>query len=478
VGRALVVGAFLVHPIVLASAVQPGLDFGMLVFTLCALAAVLEGRRWLVVASGLLLVFSKEPGVLLYGMIVALYLWRHALRQWLPNGAYWLGVAGSGAALLLNLVHGGLLSAVLFAGVLAALLVRRPTPEPMEWRAAARGALGQWMLLLPLVAVFGYMAARALAAAAPGAGAPPVVWANTGSSTLVATVFRAGVLDVSTLSVLALMLVIGFLWIPTGIMLLDLGVGTARRARRAAARVMPGVDERALGVATAALLGSIWLLSRYQTYSNARYYLPVYPLALLVSYASLVRLGASTRTRTAAFAVLGLLLAVSATRTVDPVSRALWGTFAVGDRPLLVSTSLTGECCGAGRDQLVYNLEFTQLDALTSEALSVIRPRPGTVIVVPPLGDWHTIGPVDARSGRRTLARSGVLTPPTLPAPVAYAFASELSDAWYLELPYLDSSEALRRLAERFEVSAPARVELDGYAMDVRRLRPKPAPAR
>src|SRR5215204_4304126 len=93
VGRALVVGALLVHPIVLAAVVQPGLDLGLLVFSLCALAAALEGRRWTLALFGFLLIFTKEPGVLLYGAIVAVWMWRRVERMLSPDDATRVGTA-------------------------------------------------------------------------------------------------------------------------------------------------------------------------------------------------------------------------------------------------------------------------------------------------------------------------------------------------------------------------------------------------
>src|SRR5215218_5841655 len=112
------------------------------------------------------------------------------------------------------------------------------------------------------------------------------------------------------------------------------------------------------------LVAYVWLLSRFVTFSNARYYLPIFPLVLLVAYASAVRLRIPPAARAGGAAALATLLAVSAVRTVDPVSRGLWGTWQMGERSLLSVTSLTGECCGHGRDQLAYNLEFTALATL------------------------------------------------------------------------------------------------------------------
>jgi hypothetical protein len=93
VGRSLVVGAYLVHPVVLASVVQPGLDLGLLVFSLCALAAAVEGRRWALVFFGVCLIFAKEPGILLYGAIAAVWLWRRCSSMLSPDDASRVGIA-------------------------------------------------------------------------------------------------------------------------------------------------------------------------------------------------------------------------------------------------------------------------------------------------------------------------------------------------------------------------------------------------
>lgn len=481
VERSLVVAAFLVHPVILASAVQPGLDFGMLIFSICALAAVLEGRRWAVVLFGVLLVFSKEPGVLVYGVILLVALWRDALRRLIPNGAYWLGVVVLAALTLLNLIRFNVLSAATCALLLYVLRLRREPPARVPVRAIARAALAEWTLALPILLVFGYMATNAVRGAlaaryATTASAPPVVWSNAGPGALIMTLFRPGTVDQSTLAALALMLVVSFLWVPTALFLTDAAIGASRRSRSLPPRALAGTDAAALGLVTAALVGEIWLLTRFITYGNARYYLPVYPLALVVGYAALVRLDVSRAIRSAVLALLVVLLGVSATRTIDPVSRALWGTFTPGDRSMLMITSLTHECCGAGRDQLVYNLEFTRFDQLTSDATEQIRPNDSTTIILPLFGNWFTVDQLDARTHRRTLARTGTVSPRVVTALEAYQPAGHVPTAWYFEIPYLDNSVSLDRLNEVYEIGAPAFVARDGYAMAVRRLRLRAVP--
>ena len=479
IGRALVVACFLVHPVVLGSAVQPGLDFGVLVFSLCALAAAVEGRRWTFVGVGLFLVFSKEPGLPVYGVIAAAYLWQHGLLQIIPGGARWLAVVVIGLGTIVNATTGNFLSATLFAVMLLAVDWRALRPARPPLRAVMRVLVGHWPLALPVLFVGGYLGSNLLLnainparSAEPGAQA---VWGNTGAGALVKTVLRPGVMDQQTLVALAMIFILGFLWLPTLVTLLDLLIGVVRRRGRQAARHMAGVDTATLGIIAAVVIGELWFLSRFRTVANARYYLPLYPLLLMLAYGALVRLGVSRHYRTAAFALLAVLLGVSTVRTVDPVSRALWGTFKVGDHAMLRMTSLTGECCGFGRDQLVYNLQFTAFDALQNAAYASIRPSDSTALVMPIFADWFTVGPLDADTRRRTMRRERVVTPPILNSVHAFR-VPRLPASWYVEMPYMDNAEALFHLAKVYALGAPRRIEVDGYSMNVRTMRLRPPP--
>jgi hypothetical protein len=93
---------------------------------------------------------------------------------------------------------------------------------------------------------------------------------------------------------------------------------------------------------------------------NVRYLLCIYAAALLLYAVAVSQDDVRAYWRWGATAVLGALFALSSFRTVDPVSMATTGTFDFGTHKMLKMTALTGECCGHGRDQLVYNLEFLQ----------------------------------------------------------------------------------------------------------------------
>ena len=469
VGRALVVGTYLVHPVVLAAVVQPGLDLGLLVFSLCALAAAVEGRRWMLVLFGICLVFSKEPGILLYGAIAAVWLWRRCSGMLSPDDAARVGIAALVFLGFLCLIQHETPSAVFFLSAAAVVVWRKRRPLHPVGKGVVVAVLREWPLAVPVLLFLGYLVYYKLrASAAPDAA--PVLWGGGGGAiVLVGTLLRGGVLDPSTRSSLALMFVVGFLWLPTLWILADLAVGAVRHVGNRPARALAGVDRPALGFIVVVLLAEVWLLSRYVTFSNARYYLPVFPLVLLAAYAALVRLRLRPPARLGLIAVSTVLLAISAVRTIDPVSRAIWGTFSVGDHSLLSITSLRNECCGHGRDQLAYNLEFTHFASLQDVLYERLKPTDSTVLVLPPFGDWYTVEWIDRETHRRTMRSAGAVRPRVVQAQDAYDLSAVR--AWYVDMPFIKDTVFRVLLTRRFDIGEPCRVERGGYAIAVREMR-------
>ena len=69
-------------------------------------------------------------------------------------------------------------------------------------------------------------------------------------------------------------------------------------------------------------MGTLVALTRFITYGNVRYLMAGTGLLLAVAYVALVRLGLAPTVRRVALGVYAVLLAVSAVRTVDLVSRS------------------------------------------------------------------------------------------------------------------------------------------------------------
>ncbi len=466
--RTLTLAALVVHPVVLANMVQPGLDFGVLVFSVAAMAAVVTGHRMLLVLFGIGAVFSKESGALLYAMLLAAYAGVFLLPRPIPTRLSVASVVAAitGAFVLWRLPTWKSAPLVSLAVGLAVFLALRPRDLPAEFRPRALWNRLRPLvpLALPLVLFAAYLGYRTTLPQ------QPVLWqGDTGSGSILRLLlkphFRASVWNY-----LLLLLVLGFLWVPTSAVVLDAARGARRLLSRRPARPVPGADRDMVLFVTWLTVGAVYLLTRFITFANARYVLPVYPLMLVLTLAALLRLGMPRGWRLGGLAGVVALLALSVVRTVDPVSRALWGTFPVGEHDLLRMTSLSGECCGKGRDQLTYNLQFTAFDDLQRAALAQLQPvARGRTVGASYHGDWFTVGPLDAGS-QRSLATTdaGQKTAFILDRPAGRTPPDTLS---YLAFPYadhgyvLDSAQTSR--GGGYAIVRADTTRADGYAMPV-----------
>ena len=164
---------------------------------------------------------------------------------------------------------------------------------------------------------------------------------------------------------------------------------------------------------------------------------------------------------------------VSTVRTVDPVSRALFGTFPFGDRALLNLTSITHECCAQGRDQLGYNLEFTTLAALMDDALAATKAGDSTLVVLPDSTNWHAIPLLDARTNRRTIDSTEAVVPLVVEADSASLYAPARPRGVYLALPNGPAPRGLAQLAPAFVIGPERRFSRGPYQLSAYPLTPR-----
>jgi hypothetical protein len=265
--------------------------------------------------------------------------------------------------------------------------------------------------------------------------------------------------------------VLSFSWVLTALLL----VAALRLAASSRARA----TLRSLAVSKAALLflvlffaAAVFALTRYETYANVRYLLPLAPLLILVSVVSLEIALPRPAARRATLVVLFVLLVASNFRTLDPVSRMVWGTFPFGRHRLLQMTSWSNECCGYGRDQLVYNHEYLKFHDLQNAMFHDIRPQTRTVFVANLWADWWLAGRITP-DGARTLRLSGTER-------VHYASPSSLEKrrsppetAYFVAFPNFDNNEELRTLRRSYQVVSRKTYEQSGYAITVYTARRK-----
>ena len=409
--RALLSAVFLLQPPFLASVLQPGLDLPVLVGTIWTIALLLERRWFWTAAVGIALVFSKETGILLYALVLGCY-------------ATWF--------------------------------VRR-SPGPLA--ARLRELLPTWPVIVPLAAVAAYLAFYKVFR--PG---QPALWTGEGTDTPLVKQFLVPRVNAYLGSYLALLFVLNFAWIPSSWILADAVVGIGRFMRRLPRRAVGGAEPQLLALLALLFAATVYALTRFLIFSNVRYLMIASALLLIPSYAALLRLSLAPRLRRVSLVAYALLLVISAERTVDPISRRLWGTFPFGSHEMLRMTSITGECCGMGRDQLPYSLEFARLHEVSDDALAALAPDSTTLLVIPEQTNWYTIGPLDARSHRRSLRRTGTF------APMVATHGEVMKNVrpnrfTFLALPNANLPRALANLGVYYEWGPPRRFERDGYAI-------------
>jgi hypothetical protein len=416
VERAQATAAFMLQPSLLAAVLQPNIDLPVLAGFVWCLVTLIE-RRWVwTVLVGLAMVFSKETGVLLYGVTVACY-------------ALWL-------------------------------VVRDHRP----WRARAVAVLRMAPLALPIVVFGAYFVAYRVFRPTSGA-----LWEGYTRKTSMVEQFIVPRFDAFTAAYLAMIFVLNFAWIPSLAVAADLVRGVRARLGHQA-RAAAGLDGGIVALLAIVTTSVAYFLTRFATFTNPRYVLAAVTMLTAMFVIALVRLGLLPAVRRGLLAGYTLLLVVSSVRTIDPVSRLVFGTFPVGSHEMLSMSSITKECCGPfGRDQLAYNLEFTVFDDLLSAALAAAGGDPDSLtIVLPDEGDWYVVERFDRVSRKRTLDERNSRDPWVMMAVAAVSGELESpARAWYFALPNQDFADGLRTLETLYDIGPERRVERHGYAMSI-----------
>jgi hypothetical protein len=397
-------------PLFVASAVNPSPDFGVLIFFLLLLRS-LTYARWIEAGvAGVLLSLSKETGVLLLGIATG----THAVIEFVSAPGHWK-----------QRLRGMTRYAPTLAGPASFLI---------------------WIALRP--------------AREAGQGGP--LWGGKTLSDLLRMLLWLDLSDIRLHAQLAVVLVLQFSWTLSLLTIWRWATTAKLRFLRTPPTRLPLAS-----FFDFTLAATIFALTRFLPFSNPRYLIPILPLLLLCAGASLHDLLPRAR-RWSAFVLVALLLA-SNFLTFDPLSRILWGTFSFGDHQMLRMTSLTGECCGEGRDQLVYNLQHTALHHLLNLARSALLQDADHRFSGHPLADWYLVGSIDPATRRRTLAHGApverLLTYPRIRDGV------RPRTVYYLHLPnFADDSGQEARLHPWYRPTATHVFTYYGYRLHVTEL--------
>lgn len=406
------VSVLILNPVMFAQAIQPNLDFPLAILTAFALAAFLAGDLMFATLLGVLMTLTKDPGIMLYGMLL-------------------IGFIGARAIALTR--TSGLKSAMAYAAENA-------------------------YTVLPLFLFLLY--AQLFGLHGGSFGKSELSLADVAQKLV--DLFPDGDLSIAQM---ASLFVLNFSWVLTAIVLA--GVASMICGRD----WLAPQARQWLAVILVALVGSSYFHTRVLLWNNPRYVLPLYVLLL----GGAVIVVARIRTTAPRIAVSGVLVLVallvgSHFYTIDPLSKLTFGTIKFGTHDMLTTGGFRrlpehGGYGYYGRDQLVYNLQFIKFSELAEEAIQRFGPQ-ARYVAGPVFTGWDDFRHFDEFAQTRSMKPGA--------HPVDYFTYDEIARGAtrigeqpfvYLEFPNVRNGNALAQLRRDFPLIQTHLLSRGGYSI-------------
>ncbi len=267
----------------------------------------------------------------------------------------------------------------------------------------------------------------------------------------------------------AIILLLNFSWVLWGVPLLAYALRWLQPARRAGLAL--AAVELQLGLVF--LLGGL-ALTRTAPFQNPRYFVtllvPLLPLAH-----GLLRRAAPRGARVAFLTVLIALHLAGHRATVDPVSRAAFGAVPYGRMQMHCRYWDLGERGCWGRDQLVYNQQFLEIQAAQNVLFSQLRPAAGSTFVVGRYANYLMHGPLDPATFERTLSPGPTVALRFVTVDELAGDERDPETLFVLEYPRLGAT-GLPQLKRRYRVVREAAHGTSRFRIRVTELRRKDLP--
>lgn len=413
--RVLCILLYAAQPVIIANVIDVNLDNGVLFFFVILLALLFYGHEKWAALIGLMMVFTKESGVLLYGLTLISY-WTFVVRRqhrFLPS--------------------------------------------------ALKAGLQRWWFLLPILLYsFHTLWQKHLGNAMLHEGRAP--------HDVLRGLLSIEFLHERFLTVLTTIFLFQFTWFQTAMMLSALLLWFWRRdlQRHHHSDRFPH-----LGFIIFLFLAGVYFLTRLVPWINIRYMMPLFPLSILLFTASVVAITRNQRIVHGLLIVAVLLNALAMFRSVDPVSIALLKTFSFGSRTMYALGDYD-ICCLRGRDQLVYNMEYQNLFLLQDRAFKRIRPDASTYIAFPKdanRGHHSALHPV---TFHRTWSSSGIV-----PAYMTIDNVPSLNplpdEFFFIDLPNFPAENQKKQVEEKYDIASFEEIEQSGYSIGLIKYVLKPS---
>lgn len=403
---ALITCAFAVQPVFVAYAINNSPDYGVLAYFLATLWLLYAGRLGWAAVTGVLLIFSKETGLIIYLMLLGFYL-IGGIRDYRWKRTWPLAIP-------------------LFVFALYAFYQRSKGEALFPWTTKWLSNESLWQIYLP----------------------NPFKWD-----------FRMAALGPFILE---------FQWIFAVVILLGLAVALATQLpKRLSLTEIKTWVRSPLGSFVCLLLGCLYIVSRVVQWTNQRYFLVLYPLVLLAFFAALLQVNLRRKTRVIVLVASILLLLFCNFRTADPLSRKIAGVFRFGQFHMLSIATIRPDPGNLNRDELVYNLEHTHFSTLLDLAFAKIRPTEQTTIVMP-ADSWWVLARLDSQTFRRTESRRPPFIKIGSESPNKIAQSPNKPETLFVvAMPNLDNGKMMQQLAPFYEVKERHVFSDRGYELEV-----------
>lgn len=221
------------------------------------------------------------------------------------------------------------------------------------------------------------------------------------------------------------------------------------------------------------LIISTFFLTRYKTFNNLRYFLPLYPLLIIFFYLIFFKIFKKGLKRIVFLLVIFFIFFLSNFFTFDPISMRIFRTFNFGDHKLLKMTSLTEECCGYGRDQLVYNLEYTKFHYLQNIIYSDLKPSAKTYVIHPDKADFFLNGALDKNTNKRSLSTNKdlVFSFRSIDVSSFLALKKRPNLAFFIDYPnFSDYDKKMLNLSFFYQIALFKEYNMQGYRLSIYKL--------
>jgi hypothetical protein len=447
--RIVATGIYAFDPLFFGSSIFLNTDFPVLVFLTLCLAALLYRRHFMFCVAALFMIFSKELGILLYGGIT-------------------IGLAAISAPHIFECIKGK--KAVELSRLLTLPAGTPPKAEKRsDWKSRIRPAMNIFFIVLPGILFILYFFLN-----------PKPVWEGIEGLSVNSNGWNCfGFRPFVSVNRTEEIFLLNFHWILSGITAAVLSLMTVRRILKkdnTTGKLMERIHPALIVIVSSFLIFFLFNFF-YITFIIPRYTVASGFYLILFSVIAVIIAFKKQAVRVAVLSVILVLFFIQTFRTVDPVSKKVFGTFSLGKHEFLRIDN-PKEAVG---NAFVYNAEFTLVDKLLNMMQKEIRISSDTTLVTYYEDTWFSFldtgtALIDGRNYERTFDPRYAFPYKILPVhrlnPV-----NAPAEAYYVYMPWLafvsNEKRELSIIKRTYDIGQPKVIGYSGYYLKVYRITKK-----